>query len=185
MDTKLIVDPRIRDGLSHLVRALEVAGGDKFIVSILLVSADGEHLSCFVGPSLPEAFCTAIEGEKIGPSAGSCGTAAYLGHAIYVHDIARDPLWDGYRDLALPYGLRSCWSTPILDGGGEVVATFAIYHRRASSPSTDEVEAIGHAAKALLPLIEAQAKRPRRPRRPAARAPVPEPRAEPESPSRR
>ena len=158
MKTRLTVHPKVSEGLKYLVRALEVAGGDKFIVSILLVSVDGRHLSCLIAPSLPEAFCSAIEGEPIGPRAGSCGTAAYLGHEIYVCDIASDPLWEPYRDLAAQHGLRSCWSTPIQDAGGRVVATFAIYHRTPSSPSSDEVEAIRLAGNALLPLLEAHAK---------------------------
>jgi GAF domain-containing protein len=156
LETKVSFDPRLRESLTHFVRALEVAGGEAFIVSILLLSRDGKRLACFIAPSLPDAFCEAIEGGAIGPKAGSCGTAAYLGHEVYVHDIETDPLWDAYRGVALEHGLRSCWSTPIRRGAGEVVATFAIYHRQPSSPSPAEVEAIRLAARALLPLIEAE-----------------------------
>ena len=169
MRTKVTFDPRLRESLGHFVRALEVAGGDNFLVSILLLDEDGQRLSCFVAPSLPEEFCEAIEGEKIGPAAGSCGTAAYLGHEVYVHDIASDPLWDRYRELALKHELKSCWSTPIRSDADEVVATFAIYHRAPSSPSSSEVEAIRLASRALLPLLEARSK-PARRKSPTGRA---------------
>ena len=154
--TKVTFDPRVRESLNLFVRALEVAAGDAFIVSILLLSDDGRRLACFVAPSLPAAFCDAIEGEPIGPAAGSCGTAAWLGHEVYTHDIESDPLWVRYRELALGHDLRSCWSTPILNEANEVVATFAIYHRTPISPSSVEVDAIRLAARALLPLIAAR-----------------------------
>lgn len=157
--TKVTFDPRVRESLALFVRALEVASGDAFMVSILLLSDDGRRLACFVAPSLPAAFCDAIEGEPIGPAAGSCGTAAWLGHEVYTHDIDSDPLWSRYRELALGHDLKSCWSTPILNEANEVVATFAIYHRTPCSPSSDEVEAIRLAARALLPLIEARSDR--------------------------
>lgn len=156
MQTKVNFDPRVRESLNLFVRALEVASGDSFIASILLLSDDGRRLGCFVAPSLPDDFCNAIEGEEIGPAAGSCGTAAYLGHEVYTHDIETDPLWVLYRELALKHDLRSCWSTPILNDANEVMATFAIYHRTPSSPSSAEVEAIRLASRALLPLIEAK-----------------------------
>jgi len=38
---------------------------------------------------------------EIGPYAGSCGAAAYLGQPVYSPDIATDPVWGTYRDLAL------------------------------------------------------------------------------------
>ena len=73
---------------------------------------------------------------------GSCGTAAYLGKPVYVTDIANDPLWANFRDLALSHGLRSCWSTPIRNHEGEVLGTFAIYHRSLSGPTRAELNAI-------------------------------------------
>ena len=49
---------------------------------------------------------------------------------MIVADIATDPLWDDYRDLAAAAGLAACWSVPILDSDGAVLGTFAIYHRQ-------------------------------------------------------
>jgi GAF domain-containing protein len=109
---------------------------------VLLLSADGKRLTHGAAPSLPQAYREAVDGSEIGPTAGSCGTAAYLGRPVYVTDIATDPLWAAYRDLALPHGLRSCWSTPIRHTDGEVMGTFAIYHRNISGPARDELNAI-------------------------------------------
>jgi len=103
--------------------------------SILLLDSDGIHVRHGAAPTLPESYVRAIDGESIGPRAGSCGTAAYRGEAVIVDDIATDPLWDGYRDVALTHGLRACWSTPIISGDGRVLGTFALYYRQPRSPT--------------------------------------------------
>src|SRR5262249_13385185 len=59
-----------------------------------------------------------------------------------VADIASDPLWADYRDLALPHGLRACWSTPILSAGGEVLGTFAMYYPTPSPPRPADVHLV-------------------------------------------
>ena len=125
----------------HLV-TVEAMSDDEILTSILLLSVDGKHLTTGAAPSLPKAYCEAINGLEIGPSAGSCGTAAFTGRPVYVTDIATDPLWAPYKDLALPHGLRSCWSTPIRHEDGPVMGTFAIYHRSISGPTRDELNAI-------------------------------------------
>ena len=98
------------------------------LCSVLLLSPAGT-LHHGAAPRLPRAYCDAIDGASMGPLAGSCGTAAYLRRNITVEDIATDPLWADYRQLALPLSLRACASVPILGADGEVMGTFAIYHR--------------------------------------------------------
>ncbi|WP_282705198.1 putative bifunctional diguanylate cyclase/phosphodiesterase [Zestomonas thermotolerans] len=71
----------------------------------------------------------------IGPNSGSCGTAAYLGEPVLCSDIEHDPRWADYKHLALPLGLRACWSVPIKSSTGRVLGTFAFYYREPCSPS--------------------------------------------------
>jgi diguanylate cyclase (GGDEF)-like protein len=107
------------------------------ICSILTVDATG-LLHPLAAPSLPPAYSSAIEGLAIGPKAGSCGTAAYRREPVMVTDIDADPLWEDYRGLTQPLGLRACWSSPILDQDGHVVATFAFYYRTSRKPDALE-----------------------------------------------
>ncbi len=95
-------------------------------------------------PSLPASYSRALDGVAAGPSCGSCGTAAHLGVEVAVTDIARDPRWAAFRHLALPHGLRACWSSPIRDAAGAVVATFAIYYRVSRGPTAFEQEVVRH-----------------------------------------
>src|SRR5262245_39498702 len=119
----------LEDVLNRHLLTVEGMSDGEILTSVLLLSPDGKRLKHGAAPSLPQADIDAINGSEIGPSAGSCGTAAYFGRPIYVTDIATDPLWADYRDFALPHGLQSCWSTPIRHADGHVLGTFAIYHR--------------------------------------------------------
>jgi PAS domain S-box-containing protein len=125
---------RILDALCRLVEEL----CEDSLASILLLDPDGNRLWHGAAPSLPKIYVDAINGGFIGPAAGSCGTAAYRKEPVIVSDIATDPLWANYRDLALPHGLRACWSTPVLASDGRVLGTFAIYSREPRSPTPQQ-----------------------------------------------
>lgn len=102
--------------------------------SILAVDAGG-RLRPLAAPGLPTDICDALDGLPIGPSVGSCGTAAYWGMPVVTTDIATDPRWDDYRALFQPTGLKACWSSPIRDHQGLVVGTFAFYFKEPREPN--------------------------------------------------
>jgi two-component system cell cycle sensor histidine kinase PleC len=108
--------------------------------SVLILDPAAGTLRHCAAPSLAQEYARMIDGQRIGPMAGSCGTAAYLDKQIIVSDIAADPLWERYRDFALPFGLRACWSTPIRDELGQLVGTFAMYYDEPRSPSDHELD---------------------------------------------
>jgi PAS domain S-box-containing protein len=120
--------------LDRLLRVIE-AQCPGMLCSILLLDPDGLHVHPVAGPSLPDSFNRAIDGQPIGPRAGSCGTAAFRREAVIVEDIATDPLWDDYRAVALAHDLRACWSTPLVDAQRRVLGTFALYFRTPGRPT--------------------------------------------------
>ena len=107
------------------------------LCSILTVDAQG-RVHPLAGPSLPAEYSAALDNIPIGPSVGSCGTAAYRGEPVEVIDVATDPLWADYKSLALMHGLRACWSSPIKARDGRVVGTFAFYYRERRGPADVE-----------------------------------------------
>jgi diguanylate cyclase (GGDEF)-like protein/PAS domain S-box-containing protein len=116
------------------------------IASVLLVDRETGTLQTFVAPRLPADYNSAVDGVPIGPTSGSCGTAAALKHTVVVEDIAVDPLWEGYREVAEQHGLRACWSTPVIGSTGDVLGTFALYYRSVRRPSERELEVVEMAA---------------------------------------
>lgn len=124
------------------------------LTSVNLLSADGMRLLPGAGPSLPQAYHQAIDGLPIGPSAGSCGAAAYRRAPVIVSDIASDPLWADYRDLAGQHGLRACWSLPVQDATGRVLATLAVYYREPHAPEPEDLVLAHRAANVIGIAIE-------------------------------
>jgi PAS domain S-box-containing protein len=127
--------------LTALVRFIE-SQAPEVICTILLLDEDSMTVRHAAAPSLPVEIIRAIDGSTIGPRAGSCGTAAYLSKNVFVEDIAKDPLWDGYRQIYLPHGLRACWSSPIFDNQRCVLGTFAIYYRTPGLPTSFHLQLI-------------------------------------------
>jgi diguanylate cyclase (GGDEF)-like protein len=111
------------------------------ICSVLTVDRNG-LLHPLSAPSLPQAYCDALDGLMIGPVTGSCGSAAWMREPVTVTDIATDPRWAEFRDGALALGLRACWSTPIFGEDERVIGTFALYYRETRAPTDEEREIV-------------------------------------------
>ncbi|MFG6414539.1 sensor histidine kinase [Roseateles sp. DC23W] len=114
--------------------------------TVLLLDLDGRHVHVGAGPRMPTAYMQALEGAEIGPTAGSCGTAMHDDRLVVVDDIGTHPLWAAYRDLALPYGFKACWSAPIHGPQKQVIGSFAMYYREVRRPSADELAALNTAS---------------------------------------
>jgi signal transduction histidine kinase/integral membrane sensor domain MASE1 len=140
------------DILDELVTFIEAES--RGFCSIVLVDADGVRIRHGAAPSLPEAYVRGIEGLPTGPAVGSCGTAIHRRERVIVTDIATDPLWEKYRDFALQYGLRACWSTPIISTGGRVLGAFATYYREPRAPTPEELRLIDDATQIAAIAIE-------------------------------
>ncbi|MGK5682196.1 GAF domain-containing protein [Actinoplanes sp. URMC 104] len=120
--------------LDGMARSIERLAPQEVLVSVLLADPDGAHLRHGAAPSLPEFYNEAIDGIATGEGVGSCGTAAHRREPVIVTDIATDPFWTDFRDLAGRAGLAACWSTPILGRDGSLLGTFAMYHRTPRVP---------------------------------------------------
>jgi GAF domain-containing protein len=161
----------MRDALLHdLVQIIEGRAGRALLASVLVL--EGRELRHAAAPGLPACYKEAVNGLIIGPHVGSCGTAAFRGHPIYVADISTDPLWAPYSNIArmaLDAGLRACWSVPILSGC-KVLGTFGLYHREPRAPTAAERDLIVEAARGAAVLFGRTAAVPANPSQ--ARIPV-------------
>ncbi|CAN5268934.1 hypothetical protein BH10CYA1_BH10CYA1_36550 [soil metagenome] len=141
----------INVALTDFVLGLESYRDFDYRASVLLLR-DG-HLYLGAAPNLPDAYNKSIEGVAIGSGVGSCGTAASSSQTVYVVDIETDTLWTKYKHLALPHGLKACWSVPIIDDYDVVLGTFALYYNQPRFPSEAEREFIHLAAKTAERLL--------------------------------
>ena len=143
----------LHEVLTLLCRAFEECSHGA-LCSILLLDPDELHLRHGAAPSLPEAYIQAIDGVAIGPTVGSCGTAAFTHRQVIVSNIADDPRWTDYRDLALCHGLRACWSRPVISSDGTVLGTFAVYYHEPKQPTHTELQLIERAEQIARIAIE-------------------------------
>jgi PAS domain S-box-containing protein len=137
-----VTDAPLGDVLDVLARTAEDCSGGAALASVQLVSADGQYLRHAAAPSLPLDFQVAIDAIRIGPVAGAAAGAAWRGEAVATADIAAAPLWDGWTELPLSYGLRGCRALPILAPSGAVLGTFSLYYRDAGQPQAQEEAAL-------------------------------------------
>lgn len=122
--------------------------------SILLYNEVEKSLHHGAAPSLPIEYVNAANGVIIGPSVGSCGTAAFTKNQVIVSDIENDPYWKEFKNLALHFNLKACWSTPILSSLNKVMATFAIYYNKINTPTDNELKHIDRAVNLVKIILE-------------------------------
>lgn len=125
----------IDEVLDELCRAVE---GHLGSASVSILRRDGDQLVHIAAPSLPASYVEAVDGMSIGPSAGTCGRAAFKNQTVITEDIHTDERWRGGRGQGASAGIRSCWSRPIRGEDGTVLGTFAIYGHTPGTPSEDE-----------------------------------------------
>lgn len=105
-----------------------------------------------LAPSISPDYMAAIAGVEIGIHEGSCGAAAALKKRFVVDDIANHPNWIKYREIAEKAHLRACWSNPVLNTAGEVMAVLAMYYNEPKHPSKIELKFMERST-ALLEII--------------------------------
>ncbi len=108
---------------------------------------EGNKLMHAGAPSMHKEYCDAVNGLENGPDVGSCGTATYHGIRVVVEDIATDPKWEKIKHVALPHGMRCCWSEPIKNSKGEVLGAFGMYYNFPARPNELESNDLSSAAR--------------------------------------
>ncbi|MGY8829274.1 MAG: GAF domain-containing protein, partial [Pseudomonadales bacterium] len=123
--------------LSGITRRLESLQ-PQMRVSIMLLD-EHQRLRIGAAPSLPDAYCQAIEGVEAAMEVGSCGHAAASGELVIAEDLSQHPYWRDYQHVALAAGLHACWSLPFKDDNGQVLGTFGIYYPQPTRPSAADI----------------------------------------------
>src|SRR5229473_1067163 len=134
----------LADVLTIIARLVEAQGKGMFC-TIWLLDKEGGYVHCATAPSLP-GFITHWGRTPVGPDGACCGTAVYRREPVYSTDILSDPLWDSYRHLVAPYGVRAVWARPLFSSEGKALGTFAILYRNVGSPSATDLQLIENAS---------------------------------------
>ena len=109
------------------------------LCSVMLVDEDeAQTLTLAAGASLPADYRAAMQRIPMAPDKGTCGSAAWHRQPVICAEIAADPRWEGYQQLAADAGLAACWSYPLLNSQGKALGTFAVYRPQPGEPDARE-----------------------------------------------
>ncbi len=118
----------VKETLSEIAALAEEAFPD-MSASILYYDPKANVLRAGGYGRLPSSFADIVEGMVPGPDMGSCGTCAYTREPIISVDVFEDPLWANFVGLCNEYGIRSAWSTPLIDErDGSLLGVFGMYY---------------------------------------------------------
>jgi signal transduction histidine kinase/DNA-binding response OmpR family regulator len=115
-----------KEVLEAVTQAIERLAQDRYCA---IFRVDQEQKCLIEGSSggLPPEFLKAVNGLATGPQTCAIGTAAFSNRSVILPDLLTAPGFEGERDLAMRFGLRSCWCLPIHDTLKNVVGVLAVY----------------------------------------------------------
>jgi len=128
--------------LDVLVRGVEAQSCDGMMCTVLIFDEDARRLWHGAAPSLPAEYNKLIDGIRIGPRVGSCGSAAYKRERVFATNVATDPHWADHLQLATSFGIGACCSTPVFSSDGMLLGTVAMYYHHPHEPSAHDRELI-------------------------------------------
>ncbi|MFZ5659735.1 MAG: PAS domain S-box protein [Pseudomonadota bacterium] len=125
--------------LDSLVRIFERQADKPLTCSIMLLEPDGRDLRMAAAPNLPEPLVRAMERMPLAVTDHPCAAAAQR-QELVVADIATDPRWGSFRELALAHGLHTCWAQPILSARGQLLGVLSVYSPRTERPDAHALD---------------------------------------------
>lgn len=108
--------------------------------AVLTLEAESQTVHHLAGGSLPQDYCSALNGIRIGPRVGACGSAMWCRQTVISSDLDTDPRWAPFLPLTRAAGLRACWSEPVISTRGQVLGSLALYWYE---PRDADPEALG------------------------------------------
>ncbi|GEL77624.1 sensor domain-containing diguanylate cyclase [Tenuibacillus multivorans] len=133
-----VEDSSLNKVLEKLTETIELVVPD-IRVSILEFNEQLHSLENPIGPQLPGEMLDSMDGLRVGPNNGSCGTAAYLNEIVLVENAKTDQRWKDYRDVAHKFNLKACWSVPIVSSKNNLFGTLAFYPNECRLPNEEEL----------------------------------------------
>ena len=128
--------------LDVLVLGVEEQSCDGMMCTVLVFDEAAQCLRHGAAPSMHAEYNRTVDGIRIGRCVGSCGSAAYKREPVFATDIATDPHWADFVELAATFGLGACCSTPVFSSDGALLGTVAMYYRHPHQPSEHDRELI-------------------------------------------
>ena len=139
--------------LDSLIRSLEAVVADT-LASVLLVGADGLHVTQAAGPSLPEEYRRTLSDLGTWPGVDPLIDPVEGPVPHVIADIATDPSAVIFRESALRHGIRACWWLPVIGFSKQVLGALVMHGSKPGAPMQDEVELAHHVSQVVAFAIQ-------------------------------
>lgn len=106
--------------------------------AVALLGDDGARLEHWHAANLPTDWLRAMPRLPVVECARANGPDVHLGAIFVVADITQEPHFQDIRQEALEQRLAACWSLPVHDAEGRVIACFTIFHEQPGTPTDAE-----------------------------------------------
>jgi two-component system NarL family sensor kinase len=113
--------------------------------AVFLVDADGKRLTQAAGPHLPDEWRRATTSLPLTPTTTTCGAAVSRREQVVASDVASDPLFEGFHELARADAIAATWSTPLYARDRRVLGTFVVLSSTPGPPSEANLELVTRA----------------------------------------
>jgi PAS domain S-box-containing protein len=115
--------------LEFFGRGVENCLQQRAMLAIHLLDESGKRFAQTVAPSLPASYREAVEGSEVASASGPCRAAVASRRRAAIADVAASNEFPAFAAFALPLGIGSGWSQPILSSAGKVLGTIDAYYR--------------------------------------------------------
>lgn len=125
---KLTQQKPIEEMFSALIEVFE-SYYDHMIGYVALLDKSDDSLRVVAGPSLAPALSSSLNGIRVGPQSGGCGTAAHFKRKVIINDTQSSQLCRGFEEVLADNQIKSCWSQPVFGRDNRLLGVFSMLSR--------------------------------------------------------
>ncbi|MDP9230284.1 MAG: PAS domain S-box protein [Bacteroidota bacterium] len=138
--------------VKKLIKGIEQLHEGIFCSVVLLT--DNETMQTLAAPRFPKEYVDAINDSPISLQSHPSGVAMFTQSPVIVEDLQTDSKWKHCHEIAEKFGIRACWSIPIINSTGNVMASFAIHYAIPKTPEKNELNTLNKVINLLRILME-------------------------------
>lgn len=106
---------------------------------IVLLDTTGKRIETCFAPTLPDSFIGPMKQRISDWRVSPFESVISRRQLVVIPDIATDPCWQPYKQLARQHQLHSCWMHPILAPDGRILGCLAIYRPVPHIPDSEDL----------------------------------------------
>ncbi len=110
------------------------------ISTVMKLNEDSGTLRVVAGSNALGDIRKAFENLSAEKGQGSCGSAAFSGKGEFVENTYSDHRWENIRDIAIQFGIKSCWSMPVIGTHGKPIGVIAISRHEPGNPDDSQIQ---------------------------------------------